>query len=154
LLTTRKNPALEPGHETGVSSTPNPLRSRDAPARSFAAEPLSSSEPQRRVPPFPRLREASARAFPLRRPRLCPIGGRAGNRSAMTGAMKAMVVHVPRIASLRRGLDEPPELINHFLIAMLDGDARREHSGNDLSRKSEGANAPRVADGGPSTLWE
>jgi hypothetical protein len=34
---------------------------RDAPARSFPANPLSSSEPQRRVPPFPRHREASAR---------------------------------------------------------------------------------------------
>jgi hypothetical protein len=34
--------------------------------------------------------------------------------------MKAMVVHSHRIASgLRRGLDAPPEIINHFLIAML-----------------------------------
>jgi hypothetical protein len=34
--------------------------------------------------------------------------------------MKAMVVRVHRIRiGLRRGLDAPPEIINHFLIAML-----------------------------------
>jgi hypothetical protein len=51
-------------------------------------------------------------------------------------AMKALVFHVPedRIG-LRRGLNAPPEIINHFLIAMLD--ARREQSGNSLLRRPE-----------------
>jgi hypothetical protein len=36
--------------------------------------------------------------------------------------MKAMVVRVHRIRiGLRRRLDAPPEIINHFLIAMLGG---------------------------------
>ena len=36
--------------------------------------------------------------------------------------MKAMVVRVHRIRiGLRRGLDAPPEIINHFPIAMLGG---------------------------------
>jgi hypothetical protein len=93
------------------ASTPNLPERPDAPARSFPADRLSSSEPQRRVPPFPRGREASPRAFPSRRPRLCPIGGRASRCSRRTkesqavidlpslSAMKAMVVHVHRIAS-------------------------------------------------------
>jgi len=63
---------------------------------------------------------------------------------------------LPRLedrSGLRRGLDAPPELINHFLIATLDRDARRDWSGNSLSRRPEGDNAQRVSDGSPSTLW-
>ena len=55
----------QPGQaEMGVAWTPNPLQRRDAPHGHFLRIPLSSSEPQRRVPPFPHDREAIRGAFP------------------------------------------------------------------------------------------
>ena len=81
-------------------------------------------------------RDAPAQSFP------------ADPRSAMPVRHEGAGLPRPEDRSgLRRGLDAPPELINHFLIATLDRDARRDWSGNSLSRKPEGDNAPRVAEG-------
>jgi hypothetical protein len=70
--------------------------------------------------------------------------------------MKAMVVHSHRIASgLRRGLDAPPEIINHFLIAnALMGTRAASGLAIPFCGGQKVDSPARVAHGSPSTLWE